>query len=194
MVFKERVYSVLVVSGTEKFNSALAPLLPATDFYPVQFSSSVAAAKRAVLEQNYDLVIINAPLPDDPGARFAIDVSCDQGSVVLMLARSENIPELTAKVSEQGVYTLSMPVSAQMLRQALSWMMTTRERLRKLEKKTVTMEEKMEEIRLVNRAKWLLIENLSMTEADAHRYIEKQAMDRCVPRREIAWNIIRTYS
>jgi response regulator NasT len=32
-----------------------------------------------------------------------------------------------------------------------------------------------------------------MTESDAHRYIEKQAMDRCVTRREIAENILQTY-
>ena len=53
--------------------------------------------------------------------------------------------------------------------------------------------EKMEEIKLINRAKWALINSLGMTEADAHRYIEKQAMDRCVARREIAENIIQTY-
>ena len=52
----------------------------------------------------------------------------------------------------------------------------------------------MEEIRLVNRAKWLLITELKMTEPDAHRYIEKQAMNLCVPRRVIAEDIIKTYS
>jgi response regulator NasT len=52
----------------------------------------------------------------------------------------------------------------------------------------------MEEIRIVNRAKWLLISELKMTEPQAHRYIEKQAMDRCVPRRTVAEEIIRIYS
>ena len=77
---------------------------------------------------------------------------------------------------------------------ALSWMSSARERLRKFEKKTLSIEEKMEEIRLVNRAKWLLISELKMDEPDAHRYIEKQAMDRCVTRREVAEEIIKTYS
>ena len=63
-----------------------------------------------------------------------------------------------------------------------------------MQKKTLSIEEKMEQIRLVNRAKWLLIGELKMSEPDAHRYIEKQAMDRCVSRREIAENIIKTYS
>ena len=55
------------------------------------------------------------------------------------------------------------------------------------------IEEKMEEIRLVNRAKWLLIEELNMTEQEAHRYIEKQAMDRCVTKRAVAEQILSTY-
>ena len=52
----------------------------------------------------------------------------------------------------------------------------------------------MAEIRLVNKAKWLLISELKMSEPDAHRYVEKQAMDRCVTRRRIAEEIIKTYS
>jgi len=56
------------------------------------------------------------------------------------------------------------------------------------------VEEKMEEIRLVNRAKWLLISELKMDEPLAHRYIEKQAMDRCISKREVAEEIIKTYS
>ena len=55
------------------------------------------------------------------------------------------------------------------------------------------IEEKMEEIRLVNRAKWLLIGELNMTEQEAHRYIEKQAMDRCVTKRAVAEQILSTY-
>ena len=80
-----------------------------------------------------------------------------------------------------------MPVSAPTFKEAirmetLRLLCITRERLRGMEKKAVTLQEKMEEIRLVNRAKWLLIEELKMTEQEAHRYIEKQAMDRCVQR------------
>ena len=75
---------------------------------------------------------------------------------------------------------------------ALGWMQSARERLRKLEQKTLSVEEKMEEIRIVNRAKWLLISQLSMDEPRAHRYIEKQAMDRCVPKREVAEEISRS--
>ena len=52
----------------------------------------------------------------------------------------------------------------------------------------------MEEIRIVNRAKWLLIGELKLDEPEDHRYIEKQAMDRCVSKRVVAEEIIKTYS
>ena len=52
----------------------------------------------------------------------------------------------------------------------------------------------MNEIRLVNRAKWLLISEVKMDEPSAHRYIEKQAMDRCISKREVAEEIIKTYA
>ncbi len=194
MDFEERVYSVLVVSAAEKFNEAVSALLPTTNYSPVTFVRDTSTAKRAMVEQSFDFVLINAPLPDDFGTRFAIDACSRTGTVTLLLIRSELHEEIRAKVVPQGVFTLAKPTSAQMLAQALRWMQAARERLRRLEKKTVSIEEKMEEIRLVNRAKWLLIEQLKMTEADAHRYIEKQAMDRCVSRRQIAESVIKTYS
>ena len=51
----------------------------------------------------------------------------------------------------------------------------------------------MEEIRQVNRAKMLLMQSLSMTEQEAHRYLEKQAMDRGMKRLAVAEEVIRNY-
>ena len=61
-----------------------------------------------------------------------------------------------------------------------------------LKKELAKKEEKMQEIRLVNRAKWLLISKDGLTEDEAHHRIEKLAMDRCITKREIAEYIIMT--
>ena len=63
----------------------------------------------------------------------------------------------------------------------------------RLDRKNQALQEKMMDIRTVNRAKWLLIQQLRMTEDEAHYYIEKQAMDTRLSRREVAENIIRSY-
>ena len=193
MVFSDRTYSVLVVSSAEKMNQALAALLPDTDYHPVRFVTSAAAARRELSARAYDFVIINSPLSDDFGLKLAMDLCANKYCVPLLLVRSDSYAEVKDKATHHGVFTLQKPTSSQIISQGLSWMAAARERLRSMEQKSATVEEKMEEIRLVNRAKWLLIENLKMTEADAHHYIEKQAMDRCASRREIANQIIRTY-
>ena len=194
MSLKERSYRVLVVSAAKKLNTALSSLLAESQYDPILVVSNVSAAKRAWSEQEYDFVIINSPLPDDPGIRLAIDLSASQGTVVLLFVRAELHEDIFDKVVEHGVFTLSKPVPVPAIEHALRWMESARERLRSMEKKTLTFEEKMEEIRLVNRAKWLLISELKMDEPQAHRYIEKQAMDRCIQRREVAEEIIQTYS
>lgn len=193
MSLKERVYSVLVISAKENFNASLQSLLPESKYAPVQIVSSVSLAKRVLLERSFDFVFINTPLPDDFGTRFAIEISGNKGTVILLLVRNEVYEQVCDKVTEYGILTLPKPASKQMVAHTLNFMAGIRERLRKLEKKSLSMEEKMKEIRLVNRAKWVLIDELKMSEADAHRYIEKQAMDRCVSRREIAEEIISTY-
>jgi response regulator NasT len=96
------------------------------------------------------------------------------------------------QVEDAGVITLGKPCSAQNIRQAAALMTATRSKLADMEKKTATLEEKMEEIRLVNRAKWMLIERRGMDEASAHRYIEKLAMDARQTRRLVALTLIRS--
>ena len=194
MDFVEYRYSVLLVSASEKFNDSLRGLLPESRYDPVTVIGDTSSARRLLLENSYDLAVINTPLTDDFGTRLALDICNDSGTGVLLLVKAEHYPDVNARVSPYGVLTLSKPPTAQMITQSLVLLCGTRERLRRMEQKTASIEEKMEEIRLVNRAKWLLIEQLRMTESEAHRYIEKQAMDRCVTKRSIAENIISMYS
>ena len=193
MSLKKQIYSVLIVSAAEKFNSAMPEIFSVPLFSPVHTVANVSAAKRAIGERDFDIVVVNSPLPDDYGLRFAIDTVSSYNTVVLFLARNEQYDEAYEKLAEHGVFLLQKPTSRTILEIATGWLISARERIRKTEKRTLSIEEKMNEIRLVNRAKWLLIDELKMTEPDAHRHIEKQAMDRCVPRRQVAEEIIKTY-
>ncbi|MBQ4092074.1 MAG: ANTAR domain-containing protein [Firmicutes bacterium] len=193
MPFKEHIYSILLVSDSEKFNKAIMALLPESDFSPIHIVKSINAAQRRILECVYDIVIINTPLPDDFGTKFAIDLTTDRNTLVILFIGNDLYETTYEKVMEHGVLTIHKPTSVQIISQALDWMRAAREKMRKMEKKTVSLEDKMAEIRIVNHAKWALIEHCNMTEADAHHYIEKQAMDRCVTRKEIAQSILQTY-
>ena len=183
MCLKKSVYSTLIVSASANFNTALYGLLPESKCSPAHTCSSISAAKRVFAEQEFDFVLINSPLPDDTGVRFAIDVCKSKNCVALLLVRSELHDEIYEKVFPWGVFTLAKPTSRTALIRALDWMVSTRERLRNLEKKALSIEEK-----------WLLISQRQMNESAAHRYIEKQAMNRCLTKREVSLEIIQNGS
>ena len=183
----------MVVSVVEKFVESLSTMMPASRYYPVDKAGSINEARRRLSDRQYDIILINTPLPDDFGVRFAIDVSATSGTAVLLFVRGDLYDAIYEKAHVGGVFVLQKPCSGTTLSHALDWLCSIRERMRRMEKKSVTLQEKMEEIKLVNRAKWVLITHLNMTEDAAHRYIEKQAMDRCVSKRIIAEDILRTY-
>ena len=191
MVFQSGTYSVLLVSASEKINTAVSSLLPPTDYWPLTVAGSVSEARRRMLESEYDLIVINSPLPDGSGQQFAMDACADSESGVLLVVRSELYEEVYYRVLPAGVGTLSRPVNAEMFSQALRILCSIRERLRTVRSRQATVEEKMEEMRLVNRAKWRLIEQRGMTEDEAHRFLTTRAMERRISKKQLAQELLR---
>lgn len=192
MIAGKTQYSVLVVSASDKVFASVSELLPPNRYGSVLRAKSAGEAKRMLLSAPVDIAVINTPLPDDFGTQLALDIS-DRCYGVLMLVKTDLYEQTAYRVEDSGIFTVPKPTSSQILYGAIQLLSVMAQRLKKMEQKTRSMQEKMADIRAVNRAKWLLIENLNMSESDAHYYIEKQAMDARIPRREIAENIIRTY-
>lgn len=185
--------SVLIVSSGPKVGALLTELLPPASFSPICTVPTAGEARRMLVDRRFDIAVINTPLPDDFGTQLAVEISEKQGCGVLLLVKAEIQEAVGLKVEDYGILTLPRPVSRQMVFQSMKLLAATRQKIRALEERTSSLQSKMEEIRLVNRAKLLLIEHLKMSEAEAHHYIEKRAMDTCVKRRAIAENIIKTY-
>ena len=193
MVFQSDPYRVLLVSAGEKFNASALALLPNTDFWPVTVAGNLSSARRHGVNAEYDIVIVNAPLPDGLGTDFAVEVSEETDAAVLLLIRHELYEETHAKLLPSGVMVLSKPTNTQMLTQEIRSLCAMRERLRAVRQHQATVEERIEEIRLVNRAKWLLIAHEGLTEPEAHRLISKTAMDRHSSKRAVAQEILQKY-
>ena len=191
MVFQSDTYSVLLVSASEKLNTAILALLPPTDFWPVRVAESISEARRLTMEAAYDLVLVNAPLPDESGAEFCTDLCAKSTAGVLLMVRSELHEELYGRLRTSGVMTIPKPASREVFAQTLRALCTVRERLRASEHRFSTVEEKMDGLRLINRAKWLLIEKKGMTEDEAHRAIQKRAMEQRMPKADAAKEILR---
>ena len=89
-------YSVLVVSAAAKFHTSLRELLPEDRYAPLCASSSVAEARRVLLERPFDIVIISAPLPDEFGTKLALHIIDKSSAGVLLLVKAEHYPDLPA--------------------------------------------------------------------------------------------------
>ena len=186
------VYSVLVVSPAGRGADFLASVFDAPTFDPVVNALSAGEARRLLSSEQYDLIAVNSPLPDETGIDFCIDAA--QGPSGVMLFVKNDIYEIvSSQCTREGIFVIPKPNTQRNVAQSVTLLCAICEWLRKYEKKTRTLREKMDSIRIVNRAKWLLIERLGMTEQDAHGYIEKEAMNRRRTSREIAEEIIRMY-
>lgn len=186
------VYSVLVVSPAGRGADFLASVFDTPTFDPVVNALSAGEARRLLSSEQYDIIAVNSPLPDETGIDFCIDAA--QGPSGVMLFVKNDIYEIvSSQCTREGIFVIPKPNTQRNVAQSVTLLCAICERLRKYEKKTRTLREKMDSIRIVNRAKWLLIERLGMTEQDAHGYIEKEAMNRRRTSREIAEEIIRMY-
>lgn len=192
MPVEKPVKRVLTVSYIDKIKDYLTEVLPLNEYDLSATVKSASEAKRLLSTVDFDLVIINTPLPDELGTDLALNLA-DSNMGILLLAKNEYYDPICYKVEDFGIFTLQKPLSATAVYSAVRLLTAMHMRLNKMEQKNKSLQEKMADIRIVNRAKWLLIEHLRMTEKDAHYYIEKQAMDSRSSRREIAESIIRTY-
>ena len=191
MLYSDKTYSVLLVSASESFNRSFFPLLPVSRYYPVTQVSDLRAARESTPS---DLVIVNAPLPGGDSLCYCSSVADSSDSAVLLLVPQGQLDHAEDRMLPVGVMTLGKPLSSIMLSQSLRGLCAMHERLRSRQQALHTVENAVEEIKLINRAKWLLISCLNMTEDEAHRYIGKLAMQQQRPKRDIAEGIIRTYS
>ncbi len=193
MLNERTPYSVLSVSSSEGFCENLTAILPTSSFSPVHQASSAGEAKRMLISNSYDIIVINTPLKDEFGTEFALNSANDSNASIILMVKNELFDEISYKVEEYGIMTIAKPTSKAILYQTVKLAAATHERFKILERKNQNVIAKMEEIRIVNRAKWVLIKYLNMSEERAHRYIEKRAMDSRLAKREVAENIIKTY-
>ena len=101
--------------------------------------------------------------------------------------------DISPDIEDAGVFVLPKPVSPEFFYQAVKLLIASRKRVQVLENENVKLQKKIDEIRLIDRAKCILIQYLQMTEPQAHKYIEKQAMNLRQSRLQTAESILKTY-
>jgi response regulator NasT len=185
--------SALVVSSTEKSASVFSEMLNAANIKQIAFLPSCGEARRLLAELDFDLVVVNAPLPDESGETFSRYIASKGESQVILAVKSELFDEISSVCESDGVLTIAKPVNKTLLWSALTLAKSAHSRIKRIQAENTQLKQKIEDIRIVDRAKWILVSYMNMNEKQAHRFIEKQAMDLRATKREIAEGILKTY-
>lgn len=181
---------ILMVSGSETAAHTLTEMLTAAGFCCIDTAASGSEARRRLIDGEIDYLVVNAPLPDEFGTELCIDVSEGSDCGILLIVKSEMADAIQEKVEEFGIFVIPKPVNRQVLYQSFKFVEASRRRIAAMKEKNKQLENRIEDLRLIDRAKCYMIEKLGMTEQQAHRFIEKQAMDSRKPRRDIARDIL----
>ena len=185
--------SALIVSHSEKSVAFFAELLHAASIHQIDSLHSCSEARRQLLAREFDLVVINAPLSDESGEELARCVAANGTSQVILVVKAEHFDAVSFICEGDGVLTLARPLSKAAFWSTLKLCSAAQNRLKRIQAENTQLKQKIEDIRIVDRAKCILISHMGMNEKEAHRYIEKQAMDMRTSKRAIAEGILTTY-
>ena len=205
--------SALIITSTEKSFVFIAELLCAhsnivsaiktkdansragikTSSISIVHAHSGGEGRRVLLERNFNFVIISAPLSDETGENLARQIAISEVSQVILAVNSELYGQVSAVCEKDGVLTVANPINREIFRQALSLAKTVQRRLARIQDENESLKQKIDNIRIIDRAKSILISSCRMSEHEAHRYIEKKAMDTRSSKRAISERIIYDY-
>ena len=183
----------LIVSAGASSNEYIAARLTEMGYSRPVIIPSGAEARRRMTESDFELIVVNSPLPDEFGHEVCINAVEKTDAGVVFLVKAAQAEQLLAPLNEQGVLLLSKPFSNTLFVQVMHMAAASNHRLQRLRQENARLQDKISQIRLVSRAKCCLVEHAHLTEAEAHRRIEKLAMDTRRDRTEIAQEILDSY-
>jgi response regulator NasT len=184
---------ILLVTRNTKSKDALLKYLINDLNRTVEVADSVESGKLKLAETTFDLIIVNYPLDSHTDASFSIYCAQSTSAGVIALLKSKEIDALSERLEKYGIIVINKPILKVVLNQAIKFAELSKNRVLTLNEENLKLQDKIVQIKLVNRAKWVLIRYLNMTENQAHKYIEQQAMERRVSKKKIAEKILKMY-
>ncbi|MGN0613299.1 MAG: ANTAR domain-containing response regulator [Porcipelethomonas sp.] len=183
--------NIIVVSGNRKAAEVLVP------FFKESFQSNVmhfdtAYQTRKLVESDFscDLVLIDMPLPDEAGLKLAEYITNQTAACCILLAKAEYVEKISDTAEQNGIIVMSKPFSKNALYQAVKISEIAIKRFYKLYEETVRLEKKIDEIKIVDKAKFMLMQYRNITEEQAHEYLQQYAMNKHMKKSVAAYEII----
>lgn len=185
--------SVLIVCGKAEMASSIQGMLIKEGFYPVSCAHSANEARRSFFNTELDLVIISTPLPDELGTDLVYDAHDKTSAGIVVIARPEQLQDLQISLEKIGALILPKPINRLTMLQTARFAISVRKSMTQLINERDTLKKRIDDRKILEQAKWILVEKLNMSEPQAFRLIQKKAMDLRITQALVAEAIIKKY-
>ena len=182
---------ILIAGRTEQICENIADLLNDAD--NAAFSLTDGIRMRSIDAAEFDTIIISTPLSDEFGLDLAAELHGKTDAALIIITKSELAEEIQNKMKFTGAFVIGRPCSKAALQQAIRFAGIAGESIKRLNEEKHRLERQIDDIKIINRAKLCLMQYLKLTEEQAHRHLQKQAMDLRRSQREVAEDILSTY-
>ena len=182
--------TILLVCGTAAEPVSLSAFAAAQPDVQLQTVSGPDEARAALGRLHPTLIVMQSDAPGAQELRRCAELAEGAEAVFLLLVRQEAYGAAWRFLQKSGVCVMTWPMELAILTQTLRNLLLLK---KSMQAQTDQLRSQLQDLKRIQKAKGLLMRQLGMTEQDAHRWIEKAAMDRCVKKREIAETIIRMY-
>lgn len=183
-------HSILAVSCEKTLIPLIRRSLQSACIMSIESVDNAAGARRRILERYYTMLVINSPLLDESGVELAIDAANQLNSSILLIVSGSVYMQTLERVTDYGILVIEKPLPVHRISHAVRFLTAHQTRIKELEQRVQSAEDKVQEIRLIDKAKFYLIERKHLTEDEAHRYIGKTAMNHGVSRKRAAQQIL----
>ena len=109
-------------------------------------------ARRHLIEREFDIWIINAPLVDESWEEFAKNIVSTGIAQASLIVKADIYDEVSEKVEGNGVITIAKPMNRTIFWSALKLASATYNKMCQLKKENNKLLQKIEDIRMIDRA------------------------------------------
>lgn len=183
----------LVISKNDRNAQAIKVLLEQEGYTELSIATSAVEAKKCIAIDDFNLIFIYTPLEDEVGLNLSVYLAERTYAGVFIALSEKTALQMQERLSASGVVTLNKPLTAEVLHQSISVWNTLAVRINLLERENEQLKSRLEEIKLIDRAKCVLMQCLAMSEPQAHKFIERQAMDLRISKKRVAEQVLNTY-
>ena len=138
----------LIVSAGASSNEYISARLTELGYARPIIVPSAAEARRRMLESDFELIVVNSPLPDEFGHELCADAVEKTDAGVIFLAKAAAAEQLLTPLSEEGVLLVTKPFSNTFFLQAIHMAAASNHRLLLLRQENQRMQEKLAQVRL----------------------------------------------